>query len=560
MIGKWAFGIAAEARECYFAVRWFLVAIGVAYLVAILGVQVALDARDTASFLAFAGVWLWLVLPIAFVMRRDASRRWVTAFPEQFPSKAMYTFSGLSIVFFTRLTLLFIVCLALERAPWMLFSTPSRNLFPYLPIYIFLVAQLLAWSWKSLPGMVYVIPILALLIPAAFILQAPSMDAYLLAWGNYTNPDSSALLLFLIFATFALCVLAVYFERTNRCWPLPSLSELHAALDRSPRATSRRFSCPLEAQTWYEEQRIGLLLPAITLLLYTAMLAYYAMVFRPFFIRDLKDVSQVINDGVFLQSFPLLAFVISAIIVGAITQRDRVRYGLLRPASVSLLAGARHLAYGRMLTWTALPVSALAVAGFLLGSELDRNILWDAYSHGEASITDLVTILLGPCLVATLCAWLALYLTTRVGLLLVGIVIWWVWIAYATGGIMYLPHRWLEMLSYSSRYALRLDNYSAFVYWLFGLPAMAAWGLYRLRRQRLMPLSGVAALLFAWTLLTCILYMVVPPYGGVQDSTALFGLPVSNVLRGLIALAPAAALIVPFAALPLALARRRQSG
>jgi hypothetical protein len=360
----------------------------------------------TAEFGRIPFLVITLGIAGCFVLRQDGGGHMVTTFEKRLARLPVRTLPLTSIVFFTRLAYLALACVALRWVNvWLFGAQDSFGLFySVVPVSVYLLAQTIAWTHRSLTVWPYLAVILLVIAPVAASLMTGQGYLELLGAAIEALATPGALPLLLVGA-YGLSLLGVHIDRRDERYGPPTLREWSERL--SARETDETgFPSPLQAQMWYEHARAGRLLPMLTLA-FTLAFSLIALG-----MPGLKMIASIAA-----QAIPLAAFVIAALITGMIAFRPRSQYMYLRPVETRLLAQAKIRVLGRSLLAT-LPIpAALSIAGFLIFGGAERELLWGSITHGEAAVSEVLAVFLGPVLAASCVAWIALLPLVRSSIL-----------------------------------------------------------------------------------------------------------------------------------------------
>lgn len=474
------------------------------------------DAREiSGAMITYAALALAGVL----TLRQAASGQLAPGFEPRHARLPVRTLPLVTVQFAVRLLSLLLLCAALSGAYYACFRVPPEPLALLLPVSVYLVAQAVAWSYRSVTGISYMLPAALFLAPAVLTTSGVYRYGYFEAAGWLAGALASpAGVLVLLPAAYALSLLGVHWERRDERHGLPTARDLRDWLGERAAAPATGFDTPLAAQIWLEWRRTGWMLPA--LLLTGAGLAAIVLWTVPVRRADLSLLTQFI---------PLALLPLAAVGAGAACLWDRTGYALLRPVSTRDMARAKLLAMGRALTHGAALAAALSVAGFVVFGRAEFGLLRESLAHGETSYIEVAALVLGPCLLAVFAAWAALWLTTRlVALLVLG------------------PAAVLVPLAACFSQAAAL-NIAAVLFWVWAVAVIAAVGfaLAHAVWRGWMTRAGLACTLGAWAALAGALYTIGPETGGAWPGPLLACIAISGYAAA------------PFAAVPAALQRRR---
>lgn len=476
------------------------------------------DAQETSlGAMLVAGILLSGIM----ILRQDTTGQLIPFFDARHTRLPIRTLPLVSILFFSRLLFLLFLCLAhllLYRAA---FKEMPPPLYVFLPLTIFLVAQTMSWCYRSITGISYLTIIVLFLIPALLAVSRNYEDGYFSAAEAMARGMSqAAVLLFLLPVTYGLCLIGVHWERRDERYGLPTERELLDAVTGMGATPAQRFSSPLEAQIWYERRRTGWMLPGITLLVLLVLLVV------------LVSVPDITNYYVSLtaQFTPLIALPFGAFVTGIYSLTDKCTYASLRPSGPSVYANAKLLALGRSLTWSVLIVSSLSIGGFLFVGSAEMAILREALAHRETTYIEITAILLAPCLLAAMAAWVALW---------VGIPI----VAVLMAGIVLMLNMSMAFFNLIEMYVdvLSIILFCFYVYGsIFIVASALLWSTWRGYLSR----TGFLAAAITWMTLAGFLLLIGPDTG----EKWLYPLSLCLVFSGYV--------IVPVAALPHAFIRQ----
>jgi hypothetical protein len=342
---------------------------------------------------------------IAFVFTRDAQGHLRTAFEPRLLSMPIQTLPLTAIIFAVRVICLIAPCYAMGL--WLEMYVKYSDFHPVdlaWPIFIYAIAQTVAWTRNSIRVTPYLLLVVILLFPVIWQSLPERIDAVApppadgqLEEVDYFSEEIWPLLRWfpLLLGAYAFSALGVYWERRDLRHGPPKLTDLYSRLTRR-QVLAVEFATPAAAQVWYEEMRAGRMMSVLTLLFSTFFMSVY-------------DIRLIVTP----QVVPLAAFALAALITGMALRTPRCGYPFVRPLRTRDLATAKMRALGRALLRTVPLVATLSISGFLIFGGLEREVLWSGIARGEVALSELIAIFLGPVLIAAFAAWLLLWLLSR---------------------------------------------------------------------------------------------------------------------------------------------------
>jgi hypothetical protein len=474
------------------------------------------DARSISeAMITYAALALGGVL----TLRQAASGQLAPGFDPRHARLPVRTLPLVTVQFTVRLLSLLLLCAALGGAYTAFFRQRPETLSLLLPVSVYLVAQTLAWSYRSVTGISYMLPAALFLAPALLARAVAYRQGYFDAAGRLADAlVSPAGVLVLLPAAYALSLLGVHWERRDERHGLPTARDLRVWLGVRAAAPAAGFGSALAAQVWLEWRRTGWMLPAV--LSATTGLAGIVLWTVPVRRADLSLLTQFI---------PLALLPLAAVIAGAACLWDRTGYAVLRPVRTRDMARAKLLAMGRALTHGATLAAVLSIAGFAVFGRAEFGLLRESLAHGETTHIEIATLVLGPCLLAVFAAWVALWLTTRLMALLV----------LGPAAVLVI------LVACFSRPAALHTTAGLFWVWAVTVIAAVVFALAHAVWRGWMTRAGFVCTLGVWAVLAGVIFAIGPKTGGAWPGPLLACIAIS---------AYAAA---PFAAVPAALQRGR---
>lgn len=385
-------------------------------------------ARREAARLSWAAVLLvTLYMCSALILRQDTNAHLVADFE---PRLARLPIGTVPLVFIPLLVRSFFF-VALAGALWafhgFLFGEwdSSAVFLAFLGLYV--LAQAMAWSWRSVGGVGYGLAALILIVwTAASLNGVDSKD--LARWLSGGGADIAACAAFFVCVLVGvpLALLGVHWERRDEHHGLPAPSEIADTL-RSRGARARRFDTPLDAQVWLESRQAGNVLPAffcvnlgaLTLLatglahgspnlsLIAQYVPYAAVVMAAMLTSAVAGFGFAPTPR--NQSGGELRFLLSRLFYPGRDRTPKTLFPWLRPIATHYIAWARMLALLRSLGPTLLAAFAISNGALLVFGQPEVTLLREAWVHDELGILDLLAFLITPLVLTAVLAWLALF-------------------------------------------------------------------------------------------------------------------------------------------------------
>lgn len=472
-----------------------------------------------------------LVASVVVVVRQDVHAQLALDFEPRLLRLPARTLILVLTVFGMRLLFLCCLLLTLNLGYALLHHTPADSAYSMVALNLFLLAQACAWARRSITGLVWLVPA-GLLVAALWLMSRGFsigtsvnilMSAFYTSLAQFTTRSS---LLSSIPATFLLAWLGVAWQRRDERHGLPGAGDVYSWLRDLGSTRIRPFHAPFDAQLWYEQRRIGRLLPLLTLLCTGVLaLAYLVIPGR----RELAGEYSVLMPFWFIPYFGLFA---GALIAGVVGLGPRDAYIGLRPQRPQTAAMAILLIQARALFicfWLVVTLSIL----FMLAHGHHSVLLVAMLREGHISALSAAMLLLTPAVAAIAIAWILLWLTT---LPFLGPILMMVFcfVSIALSDRM-RSLAWGIEVRYGIIFPIILLIFSVSL-----LVLMSAWWRGRLSFKRLL------VVIAAWQNVT-ILLLVLSPYLGAH----LTGITVSGALAALITL--------PLVTVPLSLSWQMRS-
>ena len=385
-------------------------------------------ARREAARLSWAAVLLvMLYMCSAMILRQDTNAHLVADFE---PRLARLPIGTVPLVFIPLAVRSFFF-VALAGALWafhgVLFGIwNSPSVFVAL-LGLYVLVQAVAWSWRSVGGVGYVLAALVLIAwTLAGLNGVESKD--IARWLSGSGAGIAAVAGFLVCVLLGvpLALLGVHWERRDERHGLPAPSEITDTL-RARGVRARRFATPLDAQVWLESRQTGNVLPAFFCLNLGALALVAA---------GLAHGSP--NLSLIAQYVPYAAVVLAAMLTSAVagfglapTPRDRsggelrflvsrlfypghertpkTLFPWLRPIDTQHIAWARMFALVRSLGPTMLAAFVISNLALLVFGQPEVTLLREAWAHDELGVLDLLAFLITPLVLTAVLAWLALF-------------------------------------------------------------------------------------------------------------------------------------------------------
>lgn len=349
------------------------------------------------------------------LLRNNHEAHLVAAFERRLARLPMHTSAIVTIPLLVRLAYLVVLSLALHGVYYVLYGEPIRFVihnepaplaFFMLPLTLYLAAQAVAWSGRTITGGSYFVPLLILLapLPVLFLGDWPQQDQHYLTAMERTltmllYPSAQAVLCAIF---YGLAFAGVYLERRDARVGLPTLRELWEWLmsrDDSPRTG---FASQAEAQLWYERKRAVLALPLLSLV-FLALLLCLRYVFPGVAVRVPTESNISALFSTYTRWSPAIALVLAALPASLRTLWARSQFTLLRPQTSMNIARAKMLIAAESIL-TAVAILALCTVIITLNDSFAK-VLLESYRHSEISLFNVLAVLFGPLFCAALVAW-----------------------------------------------------------------------------------------------------------------------------------------------------------
>ncbi len=304
------------------------------------------------------------------------------------------------IAFAARLLALLMLGLALHLCYRLLFSEALSLDSLVVALNIYAVAQALTWSRRSVTGLYYALPLALLLLSTALLLIGVNREtlAYIAETaGRFLVHPASVV--FVAAASFALSGLGVVWERQEIRRGLPPVDVLYDWLSTIQAAQARTFESPFEAQLWFEQRRIGRLLPLFTLL--------FTLLFGVVFTL-LPGIAFTENTRYW--QTPLVSLLAAALIVGRIGLRPRGKFAVQRPQTEARMAMALILIHLRSLFVSFIIIAVLSTLGMLLHGA-DGVLFVQMLAQGDMSLVEAAVLMLRPAFAYAIIAWVLLWVS-----------------------------------------------------------------------------------------------------------------------------------------------------
>ncbi len=456
-----------------------------------------------------------LLAAVALIVRQNGQAHLSLDFEPRLLRLPMKLMPMVVIVYGIRALCLCGLALLLYVVYWALYGVSPNSSYVVLPLNLFLFAQALAWVRPTISGLSYLAP--STIVAAALLGQTPL--SILLDELRHYFFEPRFLPVFMAL-NFTLAWLGVNWARRDERHGPPPLNALVGSLIAIGVRTPPPFTSAFEAQLWYEQRRVGRLLPWLTLLLtFLFSLLFMAL------------PSRLFDEHTRFWFAPLAALPAAALIVGPISLRPANRYPFARPQFPTILALAVMLTQLRAVLFCFFMVSALATLGMMLsgyeGLLLVRMV--------EAGVTDLlgaVMLVMRPAFTMTLLAWVLLW----VSLLPVAIPILAIVAAFLVeASVDYRDYAWI------------VEEYGITPVIMIAVLIGALLALYYVSRYRLFSRVQILLGLALWQNLVLLL-LVASPYAGFHIYSLVACMSVATWT------------MLPVVAAPMLLYRRRLKG
>ncbi|MBI5092893.1 MAG: hypothetical protein HZB26_10680, partial [Candidatus Hydrogenedentes bacterium] len=328
------------------------------------------------------------------------------------------TWSAVLVVLLTRLVAILAISALLSGASFALFGAGPRLEAILLLGVVYLVIQVLDWLRGVAPE------VTALLIGLIVVLPLIDLRAFsgVIAF-TFTAKDSTHgyLLCFAAAVPIAYAIAYGVVARTRCGYQLSLLR--HFAPAKKSRAVrpenKNSFASPLAAQIWYELRSSAWVLPVATIGCWVGGVALRWIMVR-FSIQGASvqgPASNVLDPTWLWEILPYLALFGASFVwclrVGWLDRKSKGRpsvYLLRLPADPLDIVRARILAAGVSLLAVLGVVATIATLGFLLiENSVILRMLSEALTNHEASVREILALIVGPPLLAGLVSWIAMF-------------------------------------------------------------------------------------------------------------------------------------------------------
>ncbi len=356
------------------------------------------DAVHTARMATF---WALLLAAAVLLVRQDGHAHLALDFEPRLLHLPAKTVPVLTIVFSTRVLFLFLLGLILMITYRLFFGQSMELQYLVVTLHVYACAQALLWVRHSITGLNYTVPLGILGMSGALVFFGvePNTLAEIAeqVWNWFTHPPS---LLLTLPGALVLAARGIVWQRRDERHGFPPADEALAWLHEIRSVRVYTFESPLEAQLWFEQRRVGRLLPALTLL--------FSLVFALLF-TVLPNLAFDAHTR-YLYA-PFAGLLAAAIICGRIGLRPRSRFPFHRPQTATMAALSILLIQLRGLFFCFLLVSGLSVLGMLL-SGYDGVLMVQMLRMGDLDWIGTADLVLRPAFAVTLIAWALLWIST----------------------------------------------------------------------------------------------------------------------------------------------------
>lgn len=359
-------------------------------------------AKDFRTWAGIAVHGSAIFFALTSVLRQNVHGHLVADFEPRLARLPVNTFALVTIPFAARLLYLLLLCVLLSTAYLVLNGAPLPWTWMLLPLEIYVAAQALAWSHRSITGLAEILAALTLFGPAivhiAGITTTGVADSYEVLTASLRNPVAFATVLV---AAYGVALLGVHLERRDERYGLPAFTEIQEWLVTRGASPDKPFVSPLAAQQWFERRAHGWVLPLGT--------------FLGFIVLGLAIATAVSSaepgeaDTSFMFQFLPFAVLGVAAMAAGFTGLGRAHpFCLVRPAESRVFGFAKLLAQGRALALTLFAALAVSVLAFWALSTYDFDLLRNAVRLGHATWLDVAAVILGPFFIAAVAGWFLL--------------------------------------------------------------------------------------------------------------------------------------------------------
>ncbi len=363
-----------------------------------------MHAVDTDALFSLTFLGAMIVTGLVLIVRQDAQAHLAVDFESRLLRLPVRTTPITFIVLGMRFAFLCALVLFLYLANLLLCGKPPESAYLVLGLHIFFWGQALSWGRRSIPGLGYLIPGLFLCIFVAFRIQYPAVRL-LTALENMLRLSSRPVsLLHTLPVTLGLAWLGVVWQRRDEQHGPPAVSDLYDRLrdiqDLWAGRASTRFATPFDAQLWFEQRRVGSLLPVLTLLCTGGVAGLFWAI-----------PESLSAPFVSFWFAPHLGLFVAALIAGPISLRPRGLLAMPRPQTPRAVGVALLLIQARALFICFLLVLVLSAMFMLLHGE-EGVIVVSMLLEGHLDWLGVSMLLVRPALTAVVIAWILLWLTT----------------------------------------------------------------------------------------------------------------------------------------------------
>lgn len=357
--------------------------------------------QDAVQDARLATFWALLLAAAVLLVRQDGHAHLALDFEPRLLHLPTKTVPVLIIVLSARVLFLFLLGLVLMITYRLFFGQPMELRYLVVTLHVYACAQALLWVRHSITGLSYSVPlgILGMSGVLVFFGMEPNTLSEIAEKAKdwFTYPPS---LLLTLPGALALALRGIVWQRRDERHGLPSANEALIRLHEIWSVRVYTFESPLEAQLWFEQRRMGRLLPALTLL--------FSLVFALLF-TVLPNLA--FDSHTRYWYAPFAGLLAAAVICGRIGLRPRSRFPFHRPQTATMAALSILLIQLRGLFFCFLLVSALSILGMLL-SGYDGVLMVQMLRMGDLDWIGAADLVLRPAFAVTLIAWALLWIST----------------------------------------------------------------------------------------------------------------------------------------------------
>ena len=357
--------------------------------------------QDAVQDARLATFWALLLAAGVLLVRQDGQAHLALDFEPRLLHLPARTVPTLITVFIARVVFLFLLTLFLMVTYRLFFGRFMELQYLVIPLHSYACAQALLWVRHSITGLSYAVPLGILGAGGALVFLGVEpnrlADIAHQAGDWFTHPLSLALTLP---GALVLAARGLVWQRRDERHGLPSAGEALIRLHEIRSIRVHTFGSPLEAQLWFEQRRMGRLLPALTLL--------FTLVFALLF-TILPNLAFDAHTRYWYA--PFAGLLAAAVICGRIGLRPRSRFTFHRPQTATLGAMSILLIQLRGLFFSFILVSVLSILGMLM-SGYDGVLIVQMLRMGDQDWIGAADLVLRPAFAVTLIAWALLWVST----------------------------------------------------------------------------------------------------------------------------------------------------